>query len=159
MEHKIEIVEYKMEYQPDFERLNRYWIETFFWLEDIDIYVLQHPEEAILDKGGYIFMALCDGEVAGTVALKKVDNGIYEFTKMAVDPAFQRRGIAEKLSHFAIETAQHAGAGSIILYSQTGLGPAIALYKKLGFEEVPLEPGTYQRADIKMEKILSPVYQ
>ena len=77
---------------------------------------------------------------------------------MAVDPEFQRKGIAEKLSYAAIEKALNAGATSIILYSQTSLAPAISLYRKLGFEEVPLEPGTYQRADIKMKKSLTPVY-
>lgn len=153
MSEHIEIVEYGKQYQPHFERLNRQWIETFFWLEEIDRYVLQQPQEAILDKGGYIFMALCNGKVAGTVALKKVNDDTYEFTKMAVDPSFQRRGIAEKLSNAAIQKATEAGATSIILYSQTSLAPAISLYRKLGFEEVPLEPGTYQRADIKMKKI------
>src|SRR5205823_5846669 len=141
MNEHIEIIEYEEKHQPHFERLNRHWIETWFWLEDIDLFVLQHPQEAILDKKGYILMALFDGKVAGTVALKKVNDEVYEFTKMAVDPAFQRKGIAEKLSYAAIEKALKAGATSIILYSQTSLAPAISLYRKLGFEEVPLEPG------------------
>jgi ribosomal protein S18 acetylase RimI-like enzyme len=29
------------------------------------------------------------------------------------------------------------------------------LYRKFGFEEVPLEDGVYERADIKMEKVIS----
>jgi N-acetylglutamate synthase-like GNAT family acetyltransferase len=64
--------------------------------------VLQHPDEAILDKGGYIFMALLNGEVAGIVALKKVDHTIYELTKMAVDENHQRRGVAMAISYAAI---------------------------------------------------------
>jgi ribosomal protein S18 acetylase RimI-like enzyme len=42
------------------------------------------------------------------------------------------------------------GALSILLYSSTKLIPAIALYRKLGFVEVPLD-GPYKRSDIKME--------
>ena len=39
-----------------------------------------------------------------------------------------------------------------MLVSNTGLGPAIALYRKCGFREVPMEPGIeYARADIQME--------
>jgi len=33
--------------------------------------------------------------------------------------------------------------------------PAILLYKKLGFKEVPIEQGVYKRANIKMEMELA----
>jgi len=151
MMNPITIVDYLPEHQPFFESLNRAWIEKHFWLEDLDRYVLQQPEEAILQKGGAILMALYDGAVAGTVALKKGDAETFEFTKMAVDEAFQRRGIAEALSKAALKKAVELGATKVVLYSQTSLAPAIQLYRKLGFKEVPLEPGVYARADIKME--------
>jgi ribosomal protein S18 acetylase RimI-like enzyme len=147
----IEIVDYQKEHQPYFEQFNRAWIEKYFWLEEIDIYVLQHPEEAILGKGGAILMAKYEGTVAGTVALKKISEDVFEFTKMAVDEPFRRRGIAEALSHAAFEKARASGARKVILYSQTGLVPAITMYRKLGFKEVPLEKGVYKRSDIKME--------
>jgi ribosomal protein S18 acetylase RimI-like enzyme len=39
-----------------------------------------------------------------------------------------------------------------MLVSNTRLGPAIRLYRKCGFREVPMEPGIeYARADIQME--------
>jgi ribosomal protein S18 acetylase RimI-like enzyme len=96
-------------------------------------------------------MAKYEGTVAGTVALKKVSDEVYEFTKMAVDESFRRRGIAEALSYAAFEKARQLGARKVILYSQTGLVPAITMYRKLGFTEVPLEKGIYKRSDIKME--------
>ena len=43
-----------------------------------------------------------------------------------------------------------SGAGQIVLYSQTGLKTAIALYEKLGFKPVAIEAGKYKRADTKM---------
>jgi ribosomal protein S18 acetylase RimI-like enzyme len=153
----IKIVDYKPEHQPYFEKFNRTWIEKYFWLEDIDRYVLTQPEEAILSKGGAILMALYNNAVAGTVALKKVDEKVYEFTKMAVDEAFQRKGIAEALSHAAFEKAKQLGGEKVVLYSQTSLEAAIHLYRKLGFEEVPLEAGVYKRADIKMAINLSAI--
>jgi ribosomal protein S18 acetylase RimI-like enzyme len=70
---------------------------------------------------------------------------------MAVDEIYRRKGIAEALSYAALHKARELGATSVILYSQTGLVPAITLYKKLGFREVPLEKGIYARSDIKME--------
>ncbi|HWJ91233.1 MAG TPA: GNAT family N-acetyltransferase [Flavisolibacter sp.] len=147
----ITILEYRPEHQPFFEKFNRDWIEKYFWLEELDKFVLQHPQQAILDQGGSILMAEWKDFVAGTVALKKVDDSVFEFTKMAVDERFRRKGIAEALSYAAFEKAKQLGASKVILYSQTGLVPAITMYKKLGFVEVPLEKGIYARSDIKME--------
>lgn len=150
--HKIQIIPYKAEHAWHFERLNKAWIEKYFWLEETDKWVLENPQAAIISKGGAILMAAYDGVVAGTVALRKVNEDVYEFTKMAVDEAYQRRGIAEALSYAAFDKAKELGTKKVILYSQTSLAPAIHLYRKLGFIEVPMEKDSvYKRADIKME--------
>ncbi|HEV7331966.1 MAG TPA: GNAT family N-acetyltransferase [Flavisolibacter sp.] len=148
------VIDYRPEHQADFERLNRAWIEKYFRMEERDTYVLRNPEEAILQKGGAILMATYDGVVAGTVALLKVSNEEYEFSKMAVDEGYQRRGIAEALSYAALEKAKELGAKKVSLFSQTSLAPAIHLYRKLGFVEVPMNSRLYQRADIKMEIVV-----
>lgn len=146
----IEIITYQPEHQPWFEKLNRDWIEKYFWMEAIDEQVLQHPEEHIIKKGGMIFMALYQKEMAGTAALKFVEPGVYEFTKMGVGAKFQGKKIGEVLSQVAIQHAKDKKAKKIILYSNTKLIPAINLYRKLGFIEVPVD-GPYERSDIKME--------
>jgi hypothetical protein len=43
------------------------------------------------------------------------------------------------------------GAKRLILYSDTKLSTALAVYRKLGFKEIELEKGEYERADIMME--------
>jgi GNAT superfamily N-acetyltransferase len=146
----LEIVQYESTHQPWFEKLNRQWIEHYFWIEPIDVEVLQHPDKTILDKGGAILMAAIDGEIAGTVALKFVAPGVYEFTKMAVDIKYRGQKIGKALGEAAIEKAKKLGARKIILYSNTILIPAIELYRKLGFVEVPVD-GPYKRSNIKME--------
>src|SRR4051812_7434277 len=151
----IEIIEYKAEHQPYFEKLNRAWIEKYFELEEMDLFVLQEPEKAILQKGGAVLMASYDGVIAGTVALIKDGDGVFEFAKMAVDENYRRRGIAEKLGFAALEKAKELDADKIVLYSQTILLPALSLYKKIGFHQVPLdEPRTYKRSDVKMEMVI-----
>jgi N-acetylglutamate synthase-like GNAT family acetyltransferase len=150
---ELTIVEYQSEYQPWFEKFNRDWIEKYFWMEPIDISVLQHPDEHIISKGGAILMARCDREMAGTVALKYVEPGVYEFTKMAVDEKFRGQHIGLLLSEAAIIKAKQLGARKIILYSNTLLAPAISMYRKIGFQEIPLD-AVYKRSDIKMELIL-----
>ena len=84
----ISVREYEPRHQPWFEQFNRAWIERYFWMEPVDFEVLQHPDKHILAHGGAILMAYAGEDIAGTVALKYVSPGIYEFTKMAVDEKF-----------------------------------------------------------------------
>jgi len=147
---RVDIVEYQPIHQPSFEKLNRQWIEQFFWMEPIDYEVLQKPDQHIIATGGAILMAEVDCKVAGTVALKLSAPGVYEFTKMAVDERYRGKQIGKKLGEAAIRKATSLGASKIILYSNTILAPAIKLYRKLGFKEVPVD-GPYRRSNIKME--------
>ena len=147
----ITIVSYEAKYQPFFEKFNRHWIEAWFTMEPLDEYVLTNPEEAILNGGGAILMALYDGECAGTVGLRKVADKVYEFTKMAVDENFRRKGIAEALSYASLEKAKELYATKVILYSNTKNANAIKLYEKIGFKHLPVETGVYERANVKME--------
>ncbi len=149
----LDIIEYKIEHQPWFEKLNREWIEQHFSMEPIDIEVLQQPNVHIIEKGGSILMAVYNNTIAATVALKFVSPGVYEFTKMAVDEKYRGKKIGFALAHAAIKKAKEQNAHKIILYSNRILSPAISLYKKLGFVEVPVDM-LYKRSDIKMELTL-----
>ena len=157
--NKITIVPYEEKYQPYFEKFNRQWIEAWFTMEPVDEFVLTNPDKAILQNGGAILMALYDEEVAGTVGLRKVDEATYEFTKMAVGEDFRRKGIAEALSYASFEKAKELGADKVILYSNTKNAGAIKLYEKVGFEHLPVEPGVYERANVKMEMYIQNTMQ
>ena len=146
----VEIIEYTAAHQPYFEKFNRQWIEELFVMEPVDEFVLTNPDKAILDGGGAILMASYEGVIAGTVALRKVDDAVYEFTKMAVDKNFRRKGLAEALSYASFEKARTLGAHTVILYSNTKNAAAIKLYEKLGFSHVEVEKGVYERANVKM---------
>ena len=154
VETTFEILDYKPEHQTWFEKLNREWIEKYFSMEPLDFAILQNPEEHIIKKGGSIFMATCEGEMAGTVALKLVSPGVCELTKMAVNEKFQGKKIGRALAEAAIARAKDSGAEKVILYSNTMLHPAMALYYKLGFREIPVD-GPYKRTNIKMELTLA----
>ena len=149
--NNIIIVPYEKRHQPYFEKFNRQWIEAWFTMEPLDEWVLTNPEEAILKDGGEILMALYDGEVAGTVGLRKLQKAVYEFTKMAVDENFRRKGIAEALCYASFEKAKELGATKVILYSNTKNAGAIKLYEKIGFKHLPVENDVYERANVKME--------
>jgi len=80
-----------------------------------------------------------------------IDATTFEFTKMAVDPDFRRKGIAEAISYASFEKAKTLGAQKVILYSNTKNAAAIKLYEKLGFKHLQPETGVYARANVKME--------
>ena len=147
---EIKIIDYRPEHQLYFEKFNRVWIEELFEMEPMDEWVLTNPDQAILQTGGAILMAEYDGVVAGTVGLRKVDEHAYEFTKMAVDKNFRRRGVAEAITYASFRKAKALGARKIILYSNKLNAGAIKLYEKIGFRHVEVENTVYKRANVKM---------
>ena len=147
----ITIIDYRPEHQRYFEKFNRQWIEELFEMEPVDEWVLTNPDKAILEPGGAILMALCNGIIAGTVGLRKFDEETFEFTKMAVDPDFRRLGIAEAISYASFKKAKQLGAKKVILYSNKKNAGAVKLYEKLGFRHLQVENDVYKRANVKME--------
>jgi GNAT superfamily N-acetyltransferase len=140
-------------HREGFRDLNLAWIEEHFAVEPRDRHELDDPERHILDPGGWIFIAEEDEEqgtgVLGTCALVR-EHGVYELVKMAVAPAARGRGVGRALGEAVIAHARALGIPRIELLSNTVLGPAIGLYRALGFVEVPLPPTEYARANIKM---------
>lgn len=147
----IKIIDFKPELRHHFKDINEEWLKRYFYIEPIDIKVLGNPEKYILVNDGQIFYAEIDGQIGGTTALKRIDNTSFELTKMGVRPAFQGKKLGELLARAAIEKAWELGATKVVLYSSRILTPALNLYRKLGFTEVELESGGYERCDIKME--------
>ncbi|WP_439481447.1 GNAT family N-acetyltransferase [Cyclobacterium plantarum] len=151
---KVSILPYSESLAPYFLSINREWIEKYFAMEPFDLAQLQSPCETLINPGGEVLFAEWQGEIVGTVGLKKMSNRQYELIKMGVLPKAQGQKIGLLLGQAALDWAKKQGAVKVLLYSNSILAPAIALYRKLGFREIPMEPGTYQRCDIKMEYLL-----
>ena len=152
----ISIVPYNPEYQQAFKELNKEWISTYFTMEAEDYKVLDNPQGYILDKGGYIAVALYKEEPVGVCALIKINGKEYSFelAKMAVSPKAQGKNIGWLLGQAVIEKAVELGVSKLYLESNTILTPAINLYHKLGFQKVAAHPTPYERCNIKMELML-----
>lgn len=151
----INIIPFRDDLAVYFKELNLHWVRKYFSVEPMDEIMLSNPKENIIDKDGYIFFAEWKGEIAGTFALLKEEKSVYELSKMAVDEKYQGKKIGNKMLDAAIQKAKELGARKLVLYSNTILHPAIHLYKKYGFVEVPLGSAEYKRSNIKMEKIIS----
>jgi GNAT superfamily N-acetyltransferase len=138
-----------------FKDLNVAWLQKYFYVEPIDIEMLGNPQKNIIELGGHIYFAKVGDEIAGTVALLKIGNDVFELGKMAVDEKHQGKKVGHLLMEHCIKEGKRLGAQKLILYSNTLLKPAIHLYQKFGFIEVPIINSNYQRSNIKMEKILA----
>jgi ribosomal protein S18 acetylase RimI-like enzyme len=148
----IEIISYNQELREHFEKLNREWLEKYFYVEPVDEAIFKDPQTGIIDKGGYIFFAVKEGEIVGTCALFKKQD-YYELAKMAVTSKYQGLGIGRKLLEVCLNKAQDKGATHVELASHKKLGRAIHLYKKLGFKEIPISEEykkMYARCNIQM---------
>ena len=153
-EINIEIIPFSQDLKEHIKTLNLEWLSRYFKVEKKDELMLSNPQEEIIDKGGLIFYAKHNDEIIGTVSLMKVDNATFELSKMAVSDKFQGFGIGNKLLLYAFDVAKQNNIKKLVLYSNRLLVPAIHLYTKFGFIETVLEDGVYERANIKMEKII-----
>lgn len=148
----VRIVPFEPALAADFRRLNVAWLERWFSVEPIDEVVLGAPEREIVAPGGAILFARVGDAVVGTCALRCERDGVYELTKMAVEEAWQGRGIGRRLLEAAIDEYRRRGGTVLFLESNSRLGPALHLYEALGFEHQPARrpDSHYARSDVYM---------
>lgn len=87
-----------------------------------------------------VWVAIEAGTVAGFVALRFHESKLGEIFMIAVDPDYQRRGIAMALTDFAVERMKDAGMEIAMVETggDPGHAPARAAYEKAGFRVLPL---------------------
>jgi ribosomal protein S18 acetylase RimI-like enzyme len=149
------VVTYREEFRAAFEQLNRDWIESYFILEEADREVFRDPVGTVLEPGGQIFFVVEGTEVLGTCAVLRHGGEECEIAKMAVAAGARGRGLGDRLMEAAIDFAEASGSRKLVIVSNTVLEPAIRLYRKHGFTQVPLASDSrYQRANIRLEREL-----
>jgi GNAT superfamily N-acetyltransferase len=86
-----------------------------------------------------IYVAVCDDQIVGTFALLIMDNLGHMGTPLAVidvavDPAWQGRGVGNMMIHYALEVARQKGCYKAVLSLNLKRERAHAFYESLGFE-------------------------
>ena len=150
MTSDVRIVDYEPRHRDAFRDLNLEWIAAYFVVEEADRRVLDDPQRMILDPGGHILIAERDGVAIGCCALIREDEDVFELAKMAVAPAARGAGVGRMLGQAAIDRARRSGARRVELLTNSSLAPAIRVYRKLGFVDVPVGSSEYARADVRM---------
>jgi ribosomal protein S18 acetylase RimI-like enzyme len=98
-------------------------------------------EKILSDGKSEVRVAEVDGEVVGFVAaVVGVDSTMGEISMVAVDPAFQNRGLGTQLTDSATDWLREAGV-SVVLVStggDVGHAPARRTYEKADFTPMPI---------------------
>jgi putative acetyltransferase len=85
---------------------------------------------------GRLLIAEYNRQVAGCVALRKIDEDIAEMKRLYLRPSFRGKGIGRKLAERVIQEAQHIGYTRLRLDTLPTMQEAIVLYRTLGFQEI-----------------------
>lgn len=90
---------------------------------------------------GALILATIEGQVAGCVALRPLDNVDYpnaaEMKRLYVRKAFRGFGLGRQLAEAVMDAARQAGYDCILLDTLDDMEAARALYEELGFEDIP----------------------
>lgn len=150
----MEIIEYKNAYKQDFIDLNIDWIKRFFVPEEADYEVLNQIE-SLLDSGSMIYFALEDNHVLATCMTMPLGDDVWEICKLAAAGQSTGKGAGSAVFKASMDYAIEHGAKKLTLISNRILKPALHIYQKYGFKEVPLNKDYwgFERADIEFEYI------
>lgn len=90
----------------------------------------------------YWLVAEVDGKVVGYIGSQSVLDAA-DMMNLAVAPAYRRQGIGESLVNALVAHLQQKGIIALLLEVRASNDPAIALYRRLGFEQVGHRPNYY----------------
>ena len=115
---------------------------------------IEHLEEKYGGPYCRLYVAFFDGELAGCIALKKIDDEKSEMKRLYVRPEFRGKHIGSILAQKIINEAKEIGYKSILLDTFPFLTSAIQMYKNMGFYEIeqyndsPMKDAVYLRLDL-----------
>ncbi|TAM92418.1 GNAT family N-acetyltransferase [bacterium] len=110
---------------------------------DVDLCFQDFEHELTTLPGSYapprgtLLLARVDGVPAGCIALRSLGEERCEMKRLYVRPAFRAYGLGRELAVRILAGAKALNYRTIRLDTLPSMGAAIALYRKLGFREIP----------------------
>jgi ribosomal protein S18 acetylase RimI-like enzyme len=87
---------------------------------------------------GRLLLADYEGQLAGCVALHKLEPGTCEMKRLYLRPQFRGKGLGRRLAEHLIAEARLAGYHRMRLDTvEPIMKDAVGMYRKLGFREIP----------------------
>jgi len=151
MDNNIEIIGYDEKFHADFKRMNLEYLDKYNLTESHDMIILDNPEETVIGRGGFLWLAKAGEEIVGTVGIMPEGHGIFELIKMCVAESWRGRGISKLLMETCLQKVKELGGKKLFLFSNHQLQTALKLYTKYGFKNVEVTDSPFETADVKME--------
>jgi ribosomal protein S18 acetylase RimI-like enzyme len=96
-----------------------------------------------------VYVLAAGAEIAGLLVIETQDQALF-IENVALDPTFQGQGLGRRLMAFAEQQARQRGMRELWLYTNEVMVANLALYWRLGFEEVERRvDGGYRRVFLR----------
>ena len=87
------------------------------------------------EPDGRLLLVEVDGEIAGTISLRKIREDAGEIKRMYVKPKFRGKKLGNLMIEKVISISEENGFSKLYLDTAIFMSSAVSLYKKYGFEE------------------------
>lgn len=115
---------------------------------------ITHLEEKYGMPFGRLYLAYCNGQAAGCIGLKKIDEENCEMKRLYVRPRFRGENIGRLLMQKIIMDAKEIGYSHMLLDTLPFLNKAIHMYERFGFvttdcyNNSPMSTSIYMKLDL-----------
>ena len=92
------------------------------------------------EPDGRLLLVEVDGEIAGTISLRKIREDAGEIKRMYVKPKFRGKKLGNLMVEKVISISEGIGFSKLFLDTAIFMSSAVSLYKKFGFKEIDSYP-------------------
>ena len=92
------------------------------------------------EPDGRLLLVKVDGEIAGTISLRKIREDAGEIKRMYVKPKFRGEKLGNLMVEKVISISEENGFSKLFLDTAIFMSSAVSLYKKFGFKEIDSYP-------------------
>ena len=92
------------------------------------------------EPDGRLLLVEVDGEIAGTISLRKIREDAGEIKRMYVKPKFRGKKLGNLMVEKVISISEENGFSKLFLDTAIFMSSAVSLYKKFGFKEIDSYP-------------------
>ena len=87
------------------------------------------------EPDGRLLLVEVDGEIAGTISLRKIRRDCGEIKRMYIKPEFRGKKLGNLMIEKVISISEENGFSKLFLDTSLFMSSAVSLYKKFGFKE------------------------